>query len=102
MQQNTTAPTAPSAPVRVTVAPYAGEFSGWTVTPEWTGVDRPTTHSWTVLDRALADRLAAAVLAGAVYVNPVIATDVNGATYVQARSLVMGKYANADLRALGY
>jgi hypothetical protein len=65
-------------------------------------VDRPCTRGYLMRNRKIADRLAAAINAGAVYVDPEIRTDINGHTYVQARSLVLGRYANADLRALGF
>ncbi len=81
------------------VAPSA---DGFVVTPEWSDVDRPTTSSWEVRTRALADRLAAAVMAGVVCVNPHVATDVNEHTYVSYDRKVMAKYANADLKRLGF
>jgi hypothetical protein len=37
-----------------------------------------------------------------VFADPVIKTDVLGHTYVAASSRVMAKYANADLKRLGY
>lgn len=49
-------------------------------------------------------RLADAIKAGVVCVDQRVATDVNGATYVEHRGhlKVSGKYANADLKRLGY
>jgi hypothetical protein len=37
-----------------------------------------------------------------VFINPHLCTDVYGQTYVASDRTVMGKYANADLRRLGY
>jgi hypothetical protein len=50
----------------------------------------------------LAQRLASAIDAGKIFTNPSIKTDVNGKTYVDARSTVMGRYLNADLKRLGF
>ncbi len=72
------------------------------VSPVWPGVDRPITHGFVVAKPALAQRLACAINAGVVYADPSIATDVNGHTYVRAECRVMGKYANADLKRLGF
>jgi hypothetical protein len=43
-----------------------------------------------------------AINAQVVFADPVIKTDVLGQTYVAASSRVMAKYANADLKRLGY
>lgn len=52
--------------------------------------------------KRLAERLADAINAGAVFYNTELRTDVYGNTYVGAERRVMGKYANADLKRLGY
>lgn len=76
------------------------------VDPVWDGVDRPTTGGWMLPDspngRRLAARLKAALLAGVVYSATEILTDVNGKTYVGARSRVLGRIMNADLKRLGF
>lgn len=77
------------------------------VEPTWDapgGLDRPTSGGYglRITHRALADRLAAAMMAGVVYANPTVAVDVNGATYVASTPTVMGRRLNADLRRLGY
>jgi hypothetical protein len=70
------------------------------------GVDRPRTYgisfSANPNGRKLADRLVAAVNAGVVLYDATIKTDINGRTYVCSTSRVMGKYANADLKKLGF
>jgi hypothetical protein len=77
--------------------------AGWRVTTTWDAdVDRPTTGGYILTNHATARRLVAAINAQAVYTDPRIVTDVNGATYVQATSRVLGRRASADLRRLGY
>lgn len=73
-----------------------------TVGAYWPGVDRPTTGGIAVSNAKLAARLAAAINAGVVYTDARVATDVNGKTYVAARSMVLGRRLNADLRRLGF
>jgi len=68
-------------------------------------LDRPHTFGWAVSlgHGALARRLLAAINAGAVYSNPRIVRDCNGATYVQADSVrMLGRTLNADLRRIGF
>lgn len=77
-----------------------GEF--YSVHPVWADVDRPVNGGWSVKDRKTADRLAAALRAGVVIVDPSIKVDVNGQSYVSGAQQVMGKYMNADLKQLGY
>jgi hypothetical protein len=74
-----------------------------TVTPVWSGVDRQYDCSWVCL-RKNAMRLQQAILAGKVLINPRIATDVNGKTYVAHGGFlkVSAKYINADLKRLGF
>jgi len=70
------------------------------------GVDRPNVGGYILDDdakgRKLAARLQAAMLAQAVYYDAEVAVDVNGRTYVQASTRVLGRKMNADLRRLGY
>lgn len=80
---------------------------GWRVSVRWTAngperLDRTDGHGYAVRTRALADRLARAIDAGVVFYDLGIAVDVNGQTYVSSRSHVLGRYANADLRKLGF
>jgi hypothetical protein len=68
------------------------------------GLDRQDGHGW-LFDlghEKLAARLARAIDDGVVFHNISLAIDVNGKTYVNASSRVLGKYANADLKKLGY
>ena len=94
---NATTPTA-------TVEHATGEgLEGFRVSVTWSGgVDRPTVGGYILSNRKTADRLAAAINAGAVYVDPQIRTDAYGQTYVQATSRVLGRTASADLKRLGY
>jgi hypothetical protein len=75
---------------------------GWCVHPVWSGVDRPDTGGWAVTNKRLAERLRAALLAGVVYSNIEVCTDVNGKTFVNGISRVMARKANADLCRLGF
>jgi len=71
----------------------------------WIGadLDRPHVGGWAISDKpALATRLKTAIEAGAVYANPKIVKDSNGKTFVQAKSLVLGRHMNADLKRLGF
>src|SRR5262245_15835355 len=81
---------------------------GLTVRLTWplAGVDRPETMGWrlpnTPNGRRLAQRLMAAIEAGVAVTEPAIVADVNGKTYVEAHSHVLGRTMNADLKRLGY
>lgn len=74
------------------------------VTWTWSGgpLDRPYTGGWYVPNMKLAERLVRAIDAGVVHVERTLARDINGATYVAARALVLGRYLNADLKRLGF
>jgi len=86
---------------RCVLEPRDGEPGYVTVWFHWAGVDRPVTHG-IVARKAVAPRLVRAAQAGAIFVDPHVATDTYGQTYVEARCRVMGKYLNSDLRKLGY
>jgi hypothetical protein len=96
-----------TAPVllRVDITPYAEnhpDLHGYVqVTPIWGGVDRPDSFSWATKP-AIAVRLRRAIMAGVVLLNPHVKTDITGKTYVEYDNRVSGKYANADLKRLGY
>lgn len=83
----------------------AGELTVW---PYWTTdgapLDRPqgTGYGFRSSHRALAERLRAAMLAGAVYYDAEVRIDKFGQTYVNAPSHVLGRMANADLNRLGF
>jgi hypothetical protein len=85
---------------------FGTTVDGINVTVHWTGaqLDRPTSGGFGLkgTDRKLAERLRRAIDAGVVYVNPVVATDIYGKTYVASNCVVSGKHLNADLRRLGY
>lgn len=75
----------------------------------WEGepLDRPSTGGFgfarTPHNLTLARRLARAIEAGAVYSNPRVVRDVNGATYVQASNLhYLHRHSNASLWKLGF
>jgi hypothetical protein len=74
----------------------------WTVRPFWTGVDRPEGVGYGCTTLKVAERLKAAMLAGAVFYDIKIGTDVNGKTYVSAPSRVLARMMNADLNRLGF
>lgn len=72
------------------------------VSPIWTGVDRPYVGGYTVKDERMAERLKRAMLAGAVYSDVRVHTDVNGKTYAHGSTAIRGRAMNADLKRLGY
>jgi hypothetical protein len=76
--------------------------AGWKVTATTTGLDRADVLGWVVTNRSVADRLAAAVNAGAVFTDAEVRTDVNGQTYLSATTRVHARRANADLRRIGF
>ena len=76
--------------------------AGFSVCPVWTGVDRPDSGGWLVKNRPIALRLAAALIAHKAITVRGILTDVNGKTYVDTQSHVLGRMLNADLRRLGF
>jgi hypothetical protein len=84
----------PSIFVNVVAKPTAGldrEFiGGWSVGP----MSAKATN--------LAARLQAAVLAGAVYSQAEIRSDINGRTYISAFCNISGRRLNADLKRLGF
>lgn len=92
--------TAPTA----TVEQATGDgLEGFRVSVTWSGgVDRPNVGGYILSNRKTAERLATAINAGVVYMNPEVRTDCNGATYVHATSRVLGRTASADLKRLGY
>lgn len=96
-----------------TATPQVAEVSGTynddgtiDVHPVWAvegiELDRTKGSGYRVKDQRMADRLGDAMLAGAVYYNAEVRTDVNGNTYVNASSHVLGRMINADLRRLGF
>lgn len=96
------APTIADVEIKPEGGVAGGEISGFYVDPVWTGVDRPKTGGYLVRERALAERLKRAMLAGAVYYDAEVREDVNGQTFVATRSRVLGRMVNADLRRLGF
>lgn len=65
-------------------------------------VDRPETHGYVCTNRKIAERLARAIEAGAVFTVTGVGTDVNGRTFLLYSSRVLGRMMNADLRRLGF
>jgi hypothetical protein len=80
----------------------AQDGHGWSVRPVWSGVDRPNTGGWGFGSKRLAERMRSALLAGVVYSKIEVVTDASGKTFVHGTSLVLGRYANADLKKLGF
>lgn len=80
----------------------AEDLGGFRVVVTWPGVDRPTTQGWVLGNAKTAQRLAAAINAGAVYSDPEIRTDMDGKTYVSASYQILGRTASADLKRLGF
>jgi len=69
----------------------------------WNGVDRPHTSSWScAANRKLAERLKAAMESGKAFKSAEIVKDVNGKTYVNGDLAVFMRYANSDLKKLGF
>ena len=81
-------------------------LNGVLVSVVWTSseieLDRPNSFGFLVRDQALAQRLARAVEAEAVFAAPTVCRDVHGQTYVSATSRVLVRTASADLRRLGF
>lgn len=76
--------------------------SGISVSPVWSGVDRPTSSGWAVKDMKTARRLERAIRAGVAYSKTEVRTDVDGNTYVSAKSVLSGRTMNADLKRVGF
>ena len=81
---------------------------GWRVSVTWMSpthhIDRTGGAGWQLgtKHQKLAERLVRAVNAGAVLQNPTLKVDVNGNTYVEATSSVLGRTLNSDLNRLGF
>ncbi len=71
------------------------------VQPVWSGVDRPKIGGWACRTET-APRLVRAIKAGVVYGPATVATDVDGKTYAQAASKILGRTMHADLKRLGF
>jgi len=97
--------TRPSATATYEDAPDEWTPAGWHVRVTWKTdppVDRTDGSGWLVLKESVARRLVRAVNDGVVFTDIEVAEDINDRTYVAARSLVMGRYVNADLKRLEY
>jgi predicted N-formylglutamate amidohydrolase len=75
---------------------------GISITPVWSGVDRPRSYTAVVNRQALASRLVAAIRAGKAITVTGIGTDVNNQTYAETENHFLVKRLNADLRKLGF
>lgn len=99
---STARPTATStyedAPDEWTPAGYHVRVT-WEVNPP---VDRPDVGGFLLRNGRTASRLVRAINDGAVFYDAEVETDINGQTYVSARCRVLCRYANADLKRLGY
>jgi len=84
-----------------------GSVTVWTVYPS-AGTNRMMGHGWLVGDASsrhtfgLADRLIAAINAGAALIDAKIKFDNAGDSHVTAASVVRGRQLNADLTSLGF
>ena len=96
----------PTFTPKVTIQPYS-EYPGLHVITVWE-VDEPVdyTHEMGYVfgahDQVLAERMKAAIEAGVIFINPRIITYIDGKTYVRSDVQVWGKYANKDLKKLGF
>lgn len=78
-----------------------GKYTVWPYVTN-VNVDRPQGVGYGGLSLTLARRMAVAIKAGAVFYDHTLRVDVNGNTYVNASTRVLGRTANADLKRLGY
>ncbi len=84
---------------------FPDEVTRYVVEIYWTGanLDRPNTYGISCgSNHKLALRLATAVDAQVVFLNPRIVRDVNDKSYVEAECRVMGRHLNRDLQRLGF
>lgn len=86
---------------------YCDRPAGWHVSVVWSCdtpglLDRADGMGCILDSKATAERLVAAINAGAVFGTAELHTDVNGRTFVHAARKVRGRTANADLKRLGY
>jgi len=87
-------------PADVIVEPSRAGAGFYTVSAVWADVDRPNVGGISCR-KPLAERIAKAMRDGVWFVKAEVATDVNGATYVAAQGLTIGKYANSTLKKMG-
>lgn len=85
--------------VSIRVEPQTGNFAS--VTPVWSGVDRPESSGWSV-PKKLVDRFVTAIKAGVIFDRVAVQTDVNGKTYVATGCRVLLRHLNADLKKIGF
>lgn len=76
--------------------------SGFIVRTLWSGVDRSAGSGIVATNRKLADRLAAAIRAGAAVRSEGAFRDINGQIYVREAFAVRARTLNADLTRLGF
>lgn len=95
-------PSAPVAIVDVEITPNEHDPRAYSVTPVFSGVDRPRSFSWALTSRPLCERLARAVRAGKAISDFGAATDSAGKTYATFKLHVLGRRMNADLLRLGF
>jgi len=84
---------------RADIVVHADHFS---VFPIYKGVDRPRAAGWSVRTMRDAQRLKAAIEAGAAITEATVHTDTEGKTFVHGTGHVLGRRLNADLRRLGF
>ena len=96
----------PTANVTTVPADFDGDKPALLVEVVWSGVelDRPNVGGFRMKmnHSVLAYRLAKSINAGAVYEKIEVKRDVNGKSYVQASSKVMGRHLHSDLKRLGF
>lgn len=78
--------------------------TGLVIRQMWAGVDRPEGYAMGLRysDKALAERLRRAMLAGVACPGIGVRRDVLGKTYVATELNVIGRRLNADLKRLGF
>jgi hypothetical protein len=94
-----TATTTKLLPARVQVEFGGDKFA--TVSPIWAGVDRPNVGGISVPLRFVG-RVVAALESGAAFESTKVVRDIDGKTYVEASSRIMGRHLERSLRAIGY
>lgn len=91
-----------TAPVLSDVFIKGTDDGRFIVVPYWSGVDRPSSSQWSCgTNKALAERLKAAILAGVIIEDAIIKTDIYGKTYASYGFAVRMRCLNADLKRLG-
>lgn len=95
-------PTVDVTPTLVDVSITKDDELGFVVRPLWSSVDRPEGAGIIARTEKLAQRLAAAIRAGAAVRAEGIARDVHGKTFAHQSFNVRSRTLNSDLTRLGF